>query len=210
MTVPSLPADDRVRAVAAEILARADYARWRSGHLRGVFDILLRVERWLDALQAWLGQLADTRPWLYAAILVGLLTVSVGLFLHVAYAIRRALTAAHVAAPTPHEAPAAAWLAEAERLARAGRTLEAAHQVQLAVLALLLEERGLELARGEPNRVLRTRLRTAQLSAAERVEVLALLDRLEARWFRDRAEDPGLYEAWCALHARVAAHPQAA
>jgi len=207
MTVPPLPADERIRAVAADILAREEYARWRAARLRGVFDVLLTLERWLDALRAWLATVAETRPVLYTVLLVTLLLVAVGLLGHVVYAVRRALAGPRAAAPPAAPDAAASWLAGAEALARSGRTLEAAHQVHLAVLALLLEERGLQLERGEPNRILRRRLQGARIAEADRRELLVLLDRLEARWFRDRADDPGLYDAWRALHTRVAALP---
>jgi hypothetical protein len=48
-------------------------------------------------------------------------------------------------------------------------------------------------------------LREARLPDSERADFLALLDRLESRWFRDRAEDRDLYGAWRGLHARLEA-----
>ncbi|MCK6553052.1 hypothetical protein L6Q96_00470 [Candidatus Binatia bacterium] len=206
MTIPPLPPDDRIRALAADVLGREEYARWRAAPVRGFFDLLIAIERWLDIVRAWLAVVADTQPVLYSALLVALLLVGVGLLVHIAYAVHRALGAASRGVrPMAEETAPPAWLNEAEGLARAGRSLEAAHRVHLAVLTLLLEERGLRLDRAEPNRVLRRRLTAARLGDAERRELLRLLDRLETRWFRDRADDPGLYEAWRTLYARVAA-----
>jgi len=98
-------------------------------------------------------------------------------------------------------------LDEARQLADVGRYLEAAHCAQLATVELLLERRWLVLERSEPNRTLRRRLNESALPAPERAEFGALLSRLEGRWFRDRVEDRDLFDAWTALHRRLAASP---
>lgn len=208
MTVPPLPPDDRVRAMAAELLARPEYTRWRSGRIRGLVDILSAVERGIEAVRGWVGTVAEAQPLLYAALLIVMFVLAAGLFVHVAFAVRRALMRPGDALAS-HRQPEAssALLADAETLAGAGRVLEAAHRVHLAVLAVLLEERGLQLERGEPNRVLRRRLPQARLAEEDRRELVVLLDRLEARWFRDRTEEPDLYAAWRALYVRLAARP---
>src|SRR6266403_795887 len=87
----------------------------------------------------------------------------------------------------------------ADALARRGMFLEAARRVQLAALDLLLRARVVELGRSDPNRTLRRRLRDAALPEAERGDLLALIDWLEQRWFRDRNEERELYDRWRSL-----------
>ena|SRR5436309_11982693 len=72
-------------------------------------------------------------------------------------------------------------------------------------LAVAPPARVLELGRSDPNRTLRRRLRDAALPEAERGDLLALIDWLEQRWFRDRSEERELYDRWRSLHARLGA-----
>ncbi len=196
-----MPGDDALRALAREILERHEYARWRpldSETLRGLLD---RMTRFVD----WMGELSQTQPLLWAAILGGLLLVALLLLAHVVIALRSAL-----AAPGPAVSPRASasgpqFLGEAQALARDGRYLEAARRLQLACLESLLSRGQLELQRFEANRTLRRRIAASELPPAQRSELLTLLQRLETRIFRDRTEDRGLYEAWLALHGRLAA-----
>jgi HEPN domain-containing protein len=94
-------------------------------------------------------------------------------------------------------------LDQARALAGEGHFLAAAHHVQLAALQLLLEGRFVELARSEPNATLRRRLARSSLPESICGDFLALLDRLEGHWFRDRKEDRELYLDWCQLHTRL-------
>lgn len=214
----ALPIDEEIRALAGEILAREEFARWReepgafSSTVKRVMQWLSDAVDWLlpDGLFEWLvpdwlvpflgGQLTLLH-WLFVALLLGLLTGGAVLIARaVRGSPRERETADAQAAPLSAED---ALLAEAESLADAGRFLEAAHSTQLAALQLMLERRWLELGRSEPNRTLRRRLGEAPLSDAEKSHLVGLLDRLEARWFRDRNEDPLLYEDWRALYARL-------
>ena len=106
------------------------------------------------------------------------------------------------------EAPAPGgprFVEEAEALAANGRFLEAGRRLQLAVIELLLRRRVVALTRSDSNRILRARLREASLPEPERRDLLDLLDRFERSWFRDGSADRSLYEAWCDVHARLAA-----
>src|SRR6185436_7817442 len=144
-----------------------------------------------------------------ASLVGALLLVSGLLLLHVAWSIRRSLAIS----PTDNKASPASeakFAQEAQAYAAAGRFLAAAHQMELAVLDLLLQRRVLELTRSEPNRTLRRRLLTALLPEGERAELLSLLDRLERQWFRDRADERGLFDAWWQLYARFERLPERA
>jgi len=203
--------DEQVRALAREILARNAYARWRPQRAGWVLDLVQRLQRWLHQWADWMRDLSVTRPVLYTVIVGGLVVISLLLLAHLVYALRVALATRNGAgsSATP-EVPAPDFREEAAALARAGHFLDAAHRMQLAVIDVLLRRRVLELQRSEPNRTLRHRLRTAALPAAERAELLALLDRLERQWFRDRTDDRELYTAWCRVHGRLQAVPEAA
>lgn len=197
--------DDRVRELAAEILARDEYAAFRVD-----VEAWRRVLDWLAEWSEWLEGLRLASPGLYWLVLGGMLLVSLLLLGHLVWTISLALRMPPPEGGGGRQPVGPGLLAQAETLAGEGRFLEAARHVELATLELLLEQGAIRLARSEPNRVLRRRLREAPLPAAERRELLGLLDRLEWRVFRDREEDPELYAGWRSLHRRLAALPGAA
>jgi hypothetical protein len=200
---PSSLADARVQELARSILAREEYARYRPLDLEAWRAGLERIARAL----VWLSRLSVEQPLLWALLLGGLLALAALLLAHVVYSMRSAVrarppTARHSAASGPD------LRGQAERLVAAGRFLDAAHVVQLACLRELVERGALELRRHEPNPVLRAQVASSGLPEAERREFLALLDRLETRWFRDRAPELGdraLFEAWHRLLERLSA-----
>jgi hypothetical protein len=201
VTDPAAIADDRVAALAREILARHEYARFRPVDAAWIRDWL----SWLQSLLDRLHLLSDTSPVLYVLLLLGLVSIAALLLAHVTLSVSAALRAV---APPPRarssEPPA--FEQDAARLAAAGQLLDAAHVMQLACLRRLLDRGTVELRRHDPNPVLRERVARADLPERERREFLALLDRLETRWFRDRAPSPGdraLFESWRALHERL-------
>jgi len=193
--VSVVPSDEQVRALAAEILRRTEYARWRT-------------PGWLAAFLRRLAHLSDDSPPLYWSLVAALLVLAVLLIVHVTTAIRSAFAVPTPAEPARAESARRRFVDEAEDLAAAGRFLEAARRLQLAVIELLLSRRVVTLARSEPNRILRARLREARLPEAECRDLLALIDRFERSWFRDRSGDRSLYEAWREALDRLAEpHP---
>ena len=199
--------DESVRSLAREILARGEYARFRPRDAEW-FESLARS---IASAFEWLAGLWSTSPALYALLMLGLLAIAAALLAHVVWSVRRALSATPPPAPAPRAAEAPDLAAEGAALAREGRFLEAAHAMHLASLAVLLGAGALELRRHDPNRTLRRRLASAPIPEPLRRDFLALLGRLERRWFRDRspaAEDPALFAAWQALHGRLAAAPR--
>lgn len=220
--------DERARELAAEILARPDYAFYRRPRTA--------VQEWVDAVAAWLQALGDLVPrWLVdvwdgfwegirgslrfafgddaMAVLLRLalaLLVLGALGVGVARVLRelreRRSEGQRPDAPAPGSEPA--WMSDAEDFARSGRFVEAAHCAQLASLQILLRKRWLHLERSDPNRTLRRRLRETPLPGALRDRFLGLLDRLEGSWFRDRVGDRELYADWRALHAELEALPE--
>jgi len=196
-----IASDERARELAAEILQRPEYADGQTYRLRS--QILERLIEWLRDLSAWFDTLRFESPALYWTLLLVLLVTLVLLLAHVTWSIHAALTAARRPPERRPEAARPHFTDEAAALARGGQFLAAAHRLQLAAIELLLNRNLLDLSRFEPNRVLRRRLREARLPAAERDDLLALLDRLETRWFRDRTEDDELYRRWQALYERL-------
>lgn len=216
--------DERVRALADELLARSRYAAYRRPKstlqewVDALADRLRNAGNWLPD---WVG---DLWAWIKAALLQFLegllgdeplailvrfllagavLATSVWIVASVVRTLREGAGGDEAAGSAPAGVNGHGWLARAEALAGQGRFLEAAHCTQLAALELLLSGEWLALERSDTNRTLRQRLREAPLPDAERSDFLALLDRLESRWFRDRVEDRDLYGAWRGLHARL-------
>jgi hypothetical protein len=197
--------DDRVRELARDILGRPEFARFRPSLPGDGWKALLE---WLAKALAWLGQLHETSPTLWMMLFVGLLLVALLLLAHVVWSLRAALVANAADAPPRAAREGPRLDREAEQLAAAGRLLDAAHVMHLACIGRLLSSGTLVLRRHDPNRTLRARIAGARLGERDRREFLALLDRLETRWFRDRAPDRGdreLFDAWRALHARLIA-----
>jgi hypothetical protein len=221
--------DERVRALADALLARSRYAGYRrpKSTLQEWVEWLAEFLRdpgswlpsWLTELWASIGEallrffggfLGDEPLALLMRFLLAgaVLATSAWIVANVVRTLRAASPEGEAAQSASADAGDPGWLARAEGLAGQGRFLEAAHCTQLAALQLLLRGEWLALERSDTNRTLRQRLRAAPLPAAERGDFLALLDRLESRWFRDRAEDRDLYGAWRGLHARLEASEQ--
>ena len=97
-----------------------------------------------------------------------------------------------------------------ETLNAVGLLAEAVKGEEISQELLRKVKRCLELERSDPNRTLRRRLGEATLPDALRDRFLALLDRLEGCWFRDRVADQELYTDWCALHSEIVTLPEGA
>jgi hypothetical protein len=202
---PAPVGDEQIRALAAEILRHEPYAGWRQGE-----RALSWLKAFLDWFDRWNDWVAGLPPWTQVALFAGLLGLSLLLLAHIVWSVAVALRANGPAAEPPAEDVAPSFVDEAAALAAQGRFLDAAHRLQLASIALLVSQRRLTLSRFEANRVLRRRIGEASLPAPERRALVELVDRLERGWFRDRHGDAALYDAWRALHARLAAGVPAA
>lgn len=221
-----MPTDEQARAAAREILAQPAFARWErglDGWLTLLEGLVERIPAWLiDGLIGLQDVLGGLFSWIGAGLarLLGLFGVFGDVSGAVGWTAALLLLAATVvllwrtralwqrrprgtqAGMRPGRRHADA-LREARSLARAGRFLEAAHRVQLATLALLIELDWLELARSDPNRTLRRRISVSGLPERERGQLIALIDRLEALWFAEPRDDPQLFEDWLVLDERI-------
>jgi hypothetical protein len=199
LTVPSA-SDEEIRRLAREILLEPEFAKWRRQsyeHLEKLFG------EWLRWIASFLSGTADVS---LAAYVLFWSVVGALLFLITRSAVRtiRAARAPRADVVRPSGgSPCVDFAREAESLARDGRYLEAAHRLHLACIEALLRRKVLHLARFEPNRTLRARLRASTLPAADSRELCELLDRMESSWFRTREADESLYQAWRAAYVRI-------
>jgi hypothetical protein len=217
-----LATDEELRSAAAEILAGHEFTRWHTGYESWLAllerigelipDWLIQILSWIQqgarAVFQWMGEVlrlfgvfggvGEEVGWVAVCILVAALIV-LGWNWQARKTRRRTPDKGRHSPGRIH----AEAIREAMALARRGRYLEAAHRVQLATLALLIEFDCLELARSDPNRTLRRRVRESVLPMRERGELIALVDRLEALWFDTPREDRSLFEDWISLDERI-------
>jgi hypothetical protein len=222
-----LVTDEQARTAAQEILAQSKFTRWDEDFeswLRafealvelipsGVIDTLrwlyeLLVERLLGGFLEILAKLLGLfgvfgeSPELLGWVAFGLLVAAAIVLLYRVWGAALFEGAARGDA-MPQTRTHGEAIREARGLAAEGRFLEAAHRVQLATLAMLIDFDWLELARSDPNRTLRVRIAESSLPATEQGQLVALIDRLESLWFDEPREDPELFEAWMALDDRL-------
>jgi hypothetical protein len=190
--------DQEIRSLAAEILSRDEYFRpglaeeaWRA--------VLARILGFFDFLEA----LRIASPFIYWAILFGLMLTALLLLAHVAWTVRIALRMPRPEASESGRPSGPGFLEQAESLAREERYLEAARRVELGTLELLLRRRVIELSRSDPGREFREQVRGSALPEAERSALISLQRRLEAGLFRENKADRSLYQAWLELHGRL-------
>ncbi len=190
--------DEKIRLLAQTILEREEYARFRPdpdeiARWSKVFD-------WLRNFLEWMDLQYERAPWIFWSILIAMALVAALLLAHLIWSLRIALRTPTAQRSLRVSVQEQDLLAEAQRLAAQGRFLEAAHRIELAVIALLIERGVIELSRSDPNRILRKRMALAPVHESLRSDFVHLLNRLERQRFRDHEEDPALYEAWSTLH----------
>ncbi len=216
--------DEEARAAAREILAQAEFTRWHSDYeawLRALEGLVEWLPDWLIDVVAWLQEhvlegiilellrgigrllgLVGEPPGALGLLAVCLLLAAAIVLAYRIWGTRWRQTRAGPDARGTHHSHADS-IREARALARDGHYLEAAHRVQLATLALLIETDWLELARSDPNRTLRRRVSASSLPERERRQLIALVDRLESLWFDQPREDRQLFDEWLALDERM-------
>ena len=196
-TLQSAPGSERLRAVLDSVFSRPDY-NWQQppdpfGPIRRAF---LWLNRWLQTLRSE----APPLYWLFMGVLVLIL---LSIFAHAAWVMYQTMRSGAVAEPEPGESAVmardAAWYArEAERLAAAGRFVEA---IQADFLRLILDLDARRLVRFHPSRTPNEYAREPALSVNGRRELAGLVRRLYAyAYARIPCGMPELVE-WRALAA---------
>jgi len=198
---------EAIRTLAAEILQRPEYAAAREPEAMDWFTrwwgLLADLLRQLEGYFAWLEALRSSSPVLYGLLYAGLLIVLVLLIAHMSWAISRALRGSTAPEPSRGAAPLFDFLGPSRGLALEGRYLEAAHRLLLACLQRSAHAGLIELHPEDTNRKVCERFEVARLPGTLRAELLELVRLTERAWFRDRVDDPVLYERWAAAYGRL-------
>lgn len=192
--------DAAARRLAAEILARPEYAQYREQYDDWLSKFFAWLRHWLELLPA----LHDTAPLLYWSMLLGLAAIAALLVVHIVRTVRLALRTV----PLPPSAAKSAerdFPAEARALAAQGAYLEASHRLLLGSLAQAARAGVIELRPDDGNRAVCAKLRRSQLPAELSARLVALIQETDAIWFGARAQRPELYEAWRATYAQLRA-----
>ena len=202
--VQAVPADSLRRAVA-EVFARPAY-RWTTG--RSPFEwVVEQVQRFLD----WLGRAEASHPAAFKVLLVVLIAMLLAVLVHMGYVVWRIT---RPTAHTPGHIPGGTGLLvedarahrdRAERLARAGRYVEAlAHRF----IALLLELDRDEALKFHPSKTPAEYVGEARLDAAGRASLDQLVARLYGHLFGAASCDERTYREFASqadlLHEHVA------
>ena len=192
--------DSAARDLAAEILARPEYAQYREQN----FDWVRKVLAWLVRAFEWLPGLYYTSPVLYWAMLIGLFAITALLIVHMVKTLSSALR-------TPEPQLSAArqserdFPAEARALAEEGAYLEASHRLLLGSLVQAARAGVIELKPDDGNRAVCDKLRRSRLPGELSARLVGLIQETDAIWFGARAQRPELYEAWSATYAQLRA-----
>lgn len=196
---PQLAGDARIRAITAEVLARDEYAKYRSVSAEGLRKLL----EWLRDAFDWLPGLHTASPVLFWSVIALLALLNVLLITHIVWSVRSALrrSAVQELAEGPGAAPD--FFAHAQRLASDGAYLEAAHRLLLATLAHAARARLLELRPDDGNRTVCRKLRASTLSPALKERLIELIARTEVSWFGARENSADLYAAWLDVYRRL-------
>lgn len=195
-----LTPSDSLRAVLDSVFAAPEY------HWVDQRGPLLWLERYWLLLQDWLSHFREANPSLFFWVVWGLVAVLVLIFVHGGYVVWRTLEAAGAggardASLPPAEIRDAAWYSrDAERLARAGRFVEA---LQSAFLALLLDLDRRQLVRYHPSKTPREYTREAALAPAERERLGDLVTSLYGYSFAGLPCGPDQFQNWRELAAGV-------
>ena len=194
--------DPAVRKLAAEILARREYAPAKE------LDAAHWWAQWLRKVMDWLASFSDSRvsdPGLYWMVVAALTVILVVIIYLIVRNIREAMRTAEPPPPPRAGASPPDLAAEAESLAAAGQYLDAAHRLMIASYRTLGERSLIELRPDRSNLWIRTALRKSTLAGNLATELDGLIERTERRWFGLRENDPDIYLQWRSAFERLSA-----
>jgi len=190
--------DIELRARAAEILTRPEYARFRTLPVELLRQLIDAFGTWME----WVSDLHERAPVLYFSLLLGLSALAALLLTHLIWSLRAALRTP----PPEPEQPAQSgrdFAAEARALAHGGDFLEASHRLLLASLAHAARSRLLELHPDDGNQAVCRKLHAAALEPELKQRWTELIVRTDALWFGSRAQNAELYAEWRSVYAQL-------
>jgi hypothetical protein len=192
------PSPSAIRELARNILARREYGRISENPDLFWLD-------WLHRLLAWIKVLRVNSPVLYWALMAALAIFVAVTIAQLVWSLRAALRAQAPATAISGNNGPPDLAAEAGQLAAAGRFLEAGHRLMIASFALLAARSVIDLRPDCSNRWIRAALRGSTLAQALAIEIGALVEQTERRWFGNRANEPDLYLQWRSVYQRLVA-----
>ncbi len=184
---------DSLQAVLDSVFAGPAYQWTERRHPLGF------LRDWWQDLGEWLGRLQDRHPDLFQLLFWVLVGLLVGIVLHGAWILYRAVRVANAPRErtrgpvTPPPRDAAWYRQEAERLAGLGRYAEAMHH---DFLALVLELDSRRALRFHPSKTPGEYAREARLPDEDRGVLQGVVRDLYAVAFARRPWGPGEYRAW--------------
>jgi hypothetical protein len=190
------PSDSAIRELARNILARREYGQFNRNTDPAWID-------WLRRFITWIGVLHTNSPALYWALVAVLAIVMLAAVAQIVWSLRAAFRAPGPSARPVSANQAADLAGEAQQLAAAGRFLEAGHRLMIATFGVLAQRSVIELRPEYPNRWIRTALRASTLAQALAIEIGALVEQTERRWFGDRENEPDIYFHWRSVYQRL-------
>jgi hypothetical protein len=190
------PSAAAIRELARNILARREFALIDDSPAP-------RWLKWLDHFLSWMGVLRVHSPVLYWAMLAGMSFAFLAMIAQIVWSLRAALRA-HPRPPQPFSPEQPPDLAgEARQLAAAGHFLEAGHRLMIATFGLLARRSVIELRPDRSNRWIRAALPGSTLTEAVAIEIGALMEQTERRWFGRRENEPDIYDRWLSVYQRL-------
>ena len=190
------PSPSAIRELARNILARREFGQVNQNQEPAWIN-------WLRRFLAWIGVLQTNSPALYWALIAALSIIVLAAILQIVWSLRAAFRA-----PAPSARPAVADQAadlagEAQQLAAGGRFLEAGHRLMIATFGILVQRSVIELRPECSNRWIRAALSASTLAQTLVIEIGALVEQTERRWFGDRENEADLYFHWRSVYQRL-------
>jgi hypothetical protein len=190
------PSASAIRELARNILARGEYGSMNENPEPQWLD-------WLRRFIAWMGVTRANSPVLFWAVIAAMSIIVAAAIAQSVWSLRAALRA-----PAPPDRRFSAgeppdFFAEARQLAASGRFLEAGHRLMIASFAVLAERSVIELRPDRPNRWIRAALCDSALAEALAIEIGALVEQTERRWFGNRESEPDIYLHWLSVYQRL-------
>lgn len=190
------PSAAAIRDLARDILARREFGQADQ-------NPELAWAEWLRSIIKWIGVLHVDSPILYWTVIGLLWVLVVAAIAQIVWSLRAAFRVPARPARTARTQPDPDLAGEAHQLAESGRFLEAGHRLMIATFGLLAQRSVIDLRPECSNRWIRSALRASSLAQAMALEIGALVEQTERRWFGDRQNEPEIYFRWRSLYQRV-------